>query len=88
MSQGAYLFLPIYIYPVWMLLKNRPINLICGITCGGIGILCCLGYIASKEASTFGHSVNFASSGPYVFLLTCLALIVGVIKYKPAIDQS
>jgi len=31
----------------------------------------------------FGHSTNAAGSGPYVFLLACVGLIVGVVKDQP-----
>ena len=68
-----------------MLLKNRPIHLVGGIVCGALGIVCSLGYIASKQVEFFGESANFASGGPYVFLLCCIALIVGVVKHKPAV---
>jgi hypothetical protein len=88
LSQCTFFFLGLFIYPVLMLLKNRSINLIGGIVCGGSGILLALGYIASKEIDFFGHSVNAAAGGPYAFLLCCVALIVGVVKYRPTALRS
>jgi hypothetical protein len=85
-SQGTFLFLALFVYPVWMLLTNRPIHRTGGIACGAVGILFTFGYIASKQTEIFDRSVNLASGGAYLFLLACIALIVGVIKYSPVID--
>jgi hypothetical protein len=86
LSQGTFLFLGVFVYPVWMLLTNRCIHLYGGIACGAGGILCGIGYIGSKQFDFFGTSVNAASAGPYVFMLSCAALIFGVVMYrrKPA----
>ncbi len=84
-SQCAFLFWGVFVFPLLMLLKKRPIHLVGGIVCGALGIVCSLGYIASKQVEIFGHSANFASGGAYVFLLCCVALIVGVVKHKPGV---
>jgi len=85
LSQGTFLFLGVFVYPLIMLLKSQAIHVIGGIVCGAIGIVCSLVYIASCQFEIFGHSGNAASGGPYIFLLACVALIVGVVKYKPAV---
>lgn len=82
LSQCAFVFLGIFVYPILMVLKDRPIRRIAGIACGAGGILLSMGYIASKEIELFGRSVNAASGGPYLFLLTCIALVVGVVQRK------
>jgi hypothetical protein len=87
-SQGAFLFLAVFIYPLWMLLTNRSIHRVGGIACGAIGILLAIVYIVSKEVAVFGYSVNAASGGPYVFLLACVALIFGVVKYSAIADST
>ena len=84
-SQGTFLFWGLFVFPLLMLLKDRPIHLVGGIVCGALGIACSLVYVASKQVEIFGNSANFASGGPYVFLLCCVALIVGVVKHKPAV---
>lgn len=87
-SQGAILFLALFIYPMWVLLTNRPINFWGGTACGAGGILCALLYIASKEVEIFGVSGNAASGGPYLFLLGCIGLIFGVVKYSIAFKPT
>ena len=87
-SQGAILFLALFIYPMWGLLTNRSINLWGGIACGAGGILFSLLYIASKEVEIYGISGNAASGGSYVFLLSCVALIFGVVKYPIALKPT
>jgi len=82
LSQGTFLFLGVFVYPLWMLLTNRSIHLQAGIACGALGIVCSIGYIASKQFDFFGSSVNAASTGPYVFLLSCGSLIFGVVKRR------
>jgi hypothetical protein len=83
LSQGTFVFLALFIYPLLVLFKNQSIHLAGGVACGAVGIVLSMSYIASKESSFFGHSVSLASGGPYVFLFACVALIVGVVKYKP-----
>ena len=69
-SQGAVLFLALFVYPTWMLFTKRSIHLWGGVACGALGILFAFAYIASKETEVFGRSVNAASGGPYIFLLS------------------
>jgi hypothetical protein len=69
------MFTGVFIYPVWMLLAGRPIHLVGGILCGAWGALTALFWILK-----YGSAANW---GLYVYLVSCLALIVGVILYKP-----
>lgn len=82
-SQGTFLFLGVFVYPLWMVLTSRSLHLQGGIACGALGILCAIGYIGSRQFDFFGSSVNVASNGPYLFLLSCGGLIFGVVKYRP-----
>ena len=65
----------VFIYPVWMLLAGRPIHLVGGILCGAWGALTALFWILK-----YGSAANW---GLYVYLVSCLVLIVGVVLYKP-----
>ena len=87
-SQGAVLFLIVFIYPVWMLLSKRSIRLWGGVACGSLGILSAIAYIASKQVNLFGHSINAAAAGPYVFLLSCAALIFGIVRHSRAAEMG
>ena len=73
----------VFIYPVWMLLAGRPIHLIGGILCGAWGAITALFHILKLTSSAGGVTVSGANWGLYVYLVSCLALIVGVILYKP-----
>jgi len=65
----------VFIYPVWMLLAGRPIHLVGGVLCGAWGALTALFWILK-----YGSAANW---GLYVYLVSCLVLIVGVVLYKP-----
>lgn len=79
--QGTFLFLGVFVYPVLMLLRQRPIHRKAGIACAVGGVVLALGYIASKSGEVFGQSVTLAGAGPVVFLLASVALLVGILKY-------
>jgi hypothetical protein len=83
LSQMAFLFLILYVYPVLMLLKNKPIKKLWGITCSIVAVGLAIWYISSKSIDLFGETANAAASGAWLFLLSSIALIVGVVKYTP-----
>jgi hypothetical protein len=69
------MFVGVFVYPVWMLLAGRPIHLVGGILCGAWGAITALFWILKLSDS--------ANWGLYLYLISCLALIPGVILYKP-----
>jgi hypothetical protein len=77
------MFTGVFIYPVWMLLAGRPIHLVGGILCGAWGAIAALFNILKLTSSAGGLTVSAANWGLYLYLISCLALIVGVILYKP-----
>ena len=83
MTQGAFLFLGLWVYPVLMLLKNTAIHKIGGLACSITSILGTVGYISSKQLELFGETVNAAGGGAYLFLFASIALVVGITKYEP-----
>ena len=85
LSELAFLFLGLWIYPVIMLFKNKEIKLIWGLVCSISSLVLTIAYISSTTAEVFGETVNAASTGAYLFLLASIALIVGVVKYAPAV---
>ena len=85
LSQGAFLFLGLWVYPVLMLFKNKNIHRIWGLVCSICSVVFTLGYISSKSIEMFGQTVNAAATGAYLFLLASIALIVGVVKYTPVV---
>ena len=82
LSQGAFLFLLLWIYPVLMLFKNKPILKSWGLGFSIASVIFSLVYISSKSIELFGRSVNAAASGAYIFLFASIGLIFGIIKYE------
>lgn len=76
-SQQGFIFLVVFLYPVIMLLKEASINKVISYGCAIVGVIACIGYISSKSVDLFGTTINAASTGPYVFLVACIALGVG-----------
>ena len=74
----------VFIYPACMVLARKKINQIGGHICGGIGLLLGIIYLMDcrKELEQFGAdkaiSVNIAGIGAYLFICTCIALMVGI----------
>ncbi|MGQ9574303.1 MAG: DUF4339 domain-containing protein [Thermoguttaceae bacterium] len=65
----------VFVYPVWMLLAGRPIHLVGGILCGAWGAVSAMFWIVKLA--------DAANWGMYIYLVACLALIVGAVLYKP-----
>jgi len=81
LSQGTFLLLGFYIYPVMRLLKNEDMNKLWGRICSIGSVITAIIYISSKTIEVFGSTVNAASTGAYLFLFASIALIVGTEKY-------
>lgn len=79
-AQGAVFFILVFIYPLLMVLQEKPLNKVAGYICGVVGVLLGVFYIFSKSANFFGESINAASTGPYVFIISSLILTYGVKK--------
>lgn len=85
LSQGTFLLLGLWVYPVINLFKNKNIHLIWGLVCSICSVVFTLIYISSKSVEVFDNTVNASASGAYLFLFASVAFIVGVVKYKPII---
>jgi len=83
LAQGAYMLILLYIYPVLMLFKNKPINKFWGYILSLAAVLLTISYIHSKSVDFFGSMFNVAASGAYLFLIASIGLLVGVSKYTP-----
>ena len=82
-SQGAFIFWPLFLYPLLMVLRGTSLNRWAGIGCGIFSVLVTLIYISSKNGEIFGEEFNAAGAGAYLFLLCSVALIIGCVKYQP-----
>lgn len=81
-QQGGYLFLIAFIYPVYCVLKNTYINKVGGLVCGIVALIASIAYISSKSDEIFGTAINVAGSGVYLFLISTIGLIIGVVLDK------
>lgn len=81
-QQGGYLFLIAFIYPVYCVLKNTYINKVGGLVCGIVALIAPIAYISSKSDEIFGTAINVAGSGAYLFLISTIGLIIGVVLDK------
>lgn len=83
LSQGAFLFLGLWVYPLLMLFKNKPISKLWGRVCAIASIVFTSGYISSKSVEFFDETVNTAATGAWIFLFASIALLIGIFKYRP-----
>lgn len=78
----SYLF---WIYPILMILKNKPINRRLGLTCSilifSIAIVSAVEFCIRIDADAGGQF--FPVHGFWIFLASSLGLIIGVVKYVP-----
>lgn len=82
-SQGTFLFLLLWIYPVRALFRALPISRLWGLLSAGVSALFTLIYIGSKTGEIFGKKINVASTGAWVFLLASIGLGIAILLYHP-----
>ena len=87
LSQGTFILLGFYVYPVMRLLKNEDMNKLWGRICSIGSLVGAIFYISSCTISAFGSTVNTASTGAYLFLFASIAFIIGIEKYS-TIDNN
>ena len=89
-AQQGYFLLPCWIYPLFVLLKGKKMNVFGGIIPSVIAIIIMIAFISSKgiNEEIFGDvvNVNVAAAGAWLFLFSTIALLIGVLKYVP-IDE-
>ncbi len=81
-QQQGYLFLILYIYPVYKLLKGDELGKVSGLLCGILAIISGIAYLGSKSIDFFGTTVNAGGTGIYIFIIASVILTIGVVKYK------
>jgi len=88
--KGTFLFGLVFVYPVRMVLARKTINPVGGHLCAAIGIgLGLIHIVRCQERMMPGMgSINFAGSGVYLFICTCIALIVGIVLYRRSFNQT
>ena len=82
-EQQTFLLLVFWIYPVFMLFRNKAINRIFGIFCSIGSFILTIAYVNSKSVELFDRQVNAAATGAWIFVFASVALGFGIIKYIP-----
>ncbi|NBG89590.1 hypothetical protein [Isachenkonia alkalipeptolytica] len=86
-QQDGYLLLLLYIYPVYKLLKDRPMKKVVGAILSMLAVISAIGFMLSKSVDFYGTTVNGAGAGLYLFVIASILLTVGVIKYD-TVDEN
>ena len=79
----TFLIMLLYILPVYQIFKRRRFfldpshNFIVEVGSGALAAFLTLIFILTRTTFIFGHSVNLAGTGSYIFLLASLALTYG-----------
>lgn len=87
-QQQGYLFLLLYIYPVYKLLKGSKMNKLIGLICSILAAVGSIAFLTSKSVDLFGSTVNAAGAGLYLFIIASVLLIIGVAQYKVAVLEE
>jgi hypothetical protein len=88
LQQGGWMMLVFFIYPVYTVVKDVPLNRILGCICGALAVLATIGYISSKDVNLMGSEVNVAAAGAYIFLLSSVAMVVGSAITKKPVEET
>lgn len=86
-QQDGYLFLVLFMYPLYKLLKNAPINKTIGLISSVAALVLSIMFLSSKSVDIFGSTVNAAGIGIYIFVISSIGLIFGVLKYS-AVEEK
>ena len=82
-SNGAVLYLGFWVYPVLMLLRNKPINLGWGLLCAVLSFaFASIQIIDMTSKELFGETIDVSAIGAWVFLVASFFLGVGIIRYQ------
>ncbi len=82
-QKQGYLFLVFYLYPVIQLFRNKPINKIIGIILAVMALVAGIGFmLIETNVELLGQTINVASTGLYVYIISTILLIIGVYKYE------
>ncbi len=84
-SLGLALLLALWLYPLFMVLRNKPINKIWGNVFGIAGVATAVAFLlhASNKQIAFFHA-NVIGNGAWLFLGAALIYFFGIVLYRPS----
>lgn len=80
-QQQGYIFLLLYIYPVYVLLNDKTMNKKIAIPMSVTAVFFGVVYIFYKSFDFLGTTVYAASSGVYLYIISSILLTIGIYKY-------
>ena len=86
-EQEAFFLLALYIYPNIMLFKNQKIKRTLGLSFAIINIILCIWYYQSNALLIFGTEVNTTATGAYIYYISSIIFLIGILKYLPHTEQ-
>lgn len=87
-QQFTFILLAFYVYPALQTMRNNPISLIWGSTSAISATVAAVAFMEWKTIPFEGVELCFAGQGTYLFLVSSVFLIAGVLKYKPSEIES
>ena len=87
-QQGTVILLLLWIYPVFMAVKQTPISKFWGVLMAVASVVATIAYMASKQVDVFGEQLLLAGTGAWLYLFVSIALFVGVLLYKQPANSS
>ncbi len=85
---GWFLLLVFFLYPFIQVLRMNKIKKVWGMVSAGIAVIASIIIIFEATVEIMGETGSVAGSGLYLFLLSAIALMVGVYKYKVETDST
>lgn len=81
-QEFAFLLLAFFVYPVLMVIKNKPISLVWGSASSILAAVAAVAFMEWKTIPYQGVNLCFAGQGTYLFFVASVILFAGVLKYK------
>ena len=81
-AQQGYLLLIFFIYPIYKLLKSKPIKPLYGFISSGLAVISSISFALSKTVEVFDTTVNLSGSGLVLFIICSIVLVIGVYMSK------
>lgn len=88
-QQEGYLVFILFIYPLYMVLANKSMNLLVGLALAIFTVLFLVYYATSPSAEYMGATIGVAGAGLYVAILAGILFLAGIIiKSREERSQS
>lgn len=78
----AFVLLAFFVYPVFQVIKNKPISLVLGSLSSILATVSAVVYMEWKTIPFEGVDLCFAGQGTYLFLVASVILFAGVLQYN------